>query len=103
MSGRPSPGTDVRRILVVDDSDSVRSVVRQQLEAAGYVVVEADSVDAALILVREAPPNLVVTDIQMPGRSGIELIHEVRREFPNVLILAMSGAAALDQALWAGA
>jgi len=53
--------------MVVDDSGKIRAVIRQQLEAAGYTVTEADGVDAALILMGERQPLVLITDIQMSG------------------------------------
>ena len=67
MNGRPWPSIGARRIMVVDDSGKIRAVIRQQLEAAGYTVTEADGVDAALILMGERQPLVLITDIQMSG------------------------------------
>jgi two-component system cell cycle sensor histidine kinase/response regulator CckA len=59
-------------ILLVEDSDSLRAMIREVLEASGYVVVEADTPEASLTAVRDPGPaiDLLVTDVIMPGLSG---------------------------------
>jgi CheY-like chemotaxis protein len=79
------------RILVVDDDARVRTTARALLEAAGFQVVEAESGGAALRLMQSEPVKVVLTDIFMPDTDGIELIHALRRESPDLPIVAMSG------------
>ena len=79
------------RILVIEDEETVRAVLRRMLEGAGYEVVETLDGEDGLRLYREAPADLVVTDVLMPGKDGLELIKELKREFPDVKIIAMSG------------
>jgi CheY-like chemotaxis protein len=81
----------VARILVVDDEPAIRAIVRRILEPAGYEVLEAeDGGDAIRVLNREAV-HLVITDIFMPGEDGITTIRRVRRRWPELPIIAMSG------------
>jgi CheY-like chemotaxis protein len=78
-------------ILVIDDSDGVRSVLRAALEAAGHQVVEARDGAEGLKAFRQQLTDLVFCDIFMPGKEGLATIRELRREFPDVKIIAMSG------------
>jgi CheY-like chemotaxis protein len=79
------------RILIIDDEPSVRTVIRAMLELAGHHVVEAENGTTALAALAGAPIDVVITDILMPDRDGIETILEIRKQFPAVKILAMSG------------
>ncbi len=79
------------RILVIDDDDAVRSTVRRILELLGHEVREADDGAAGLKLLGERDADLVITDIFMPGQDGIVTVGRIRKEFPRVKIIAMSG------------
>lgn len=68
-----------KRILVVDDNLTLRVLLAQALEEAGYVAIAADSAEAALDVARFDPPDLWVVDHHMPGMSGAQLIRELRR------------------------
>ena len=79
-------------ILLVDDEPEVRRVGHRVLAEAGHVVVEAGSVDEALeILDRRDDIDLLLSDVVMPGRSGIELAHEFVSRFPDRPVLLLSG------------
>ena len=79
-------------VLVVDDQDVVRDVIRLALERAGYTVLEASSPNAALALVRDdGPIDLLVTDVVMPEMDAFELADRVACEVPGVRILYTSG------------
>lgn len=79
------------RILIVDDSAAIRKVLRRVLESVGYGVIDAGDVDAAVELLRRGPVDVVLTDLQMPGRSGADLAKLALRDFPGVKVIAMSG------------
>ncbi|MCZ6677490.1 MAG: response regulator [Candidatus Poribacteria bacterium] len=79
------------RILVIDDDDQVRGMLRQMLERAGYEVIEAPDGEEGMRLYREAPSDLVIMDLIMPEKEGIESIAVLRRDFPDVKIIAISG------------
>ena len=79
------------RVLVVDDDARVRTTARALLEAAGFKVVEAESGGAALRVLSSEDVEVVLTDIFMPDTDGIELIHALRRQSPDLPIVAMSG------------
>jgi DNA-binding NtrC family response regulator len=91
-------GIDERkRILVVDDQESVRLAMRAALELAGYGVVEAEDAAEALAAMDE-PPLLIFVDNRLPGgASGIELAREIRRRWFGPIVL-MSGDPAVKQA-----
>ncbi len=79
------------RILVIDDDAQIRDVLKQFLERAEYEVRVAPDGSAGLKLHREDPADLIITDIVMPGKEGLETIMEFRRHFPAVRIIAISG------------
>jgi CheY-like chemotaxis protein len=81
----------MKRILVIDDNEQVRSVICEMLELSGYEVVDAPNGEIAARLVRAEPADLVITDIFMPEKEGLETIRELRRDFPNIKIIAISG------------
>lgn len=79
------------RILVIDDESSIRRLLRIMLERNGYEVDEASNGDAGIKKIRTDPPDLIITDLIMPDKEGIETIMELRRDFPGLKIIAMSG------------
>jgi CheY-like chemotaxis protein len=82
-------------VLVVDDNDDVRAVVVRNLLRAGYRVVQAASSHAAIAILKDQVPDLVVTDIFMPDGDGFELINELRQRALSVPILVISGGGAI--------
>lgn len=80
------------RVLIADDHTIVREGLRQLLEAAGDFEVVGEAADAlqALQLVRNVDFDIALLDISMPGRSGIELIKQIRAEFPRARIMVLS-------------
>jgi CheY-like chemotaxis protein len=68
-----------KRILVVDDNLTLRVLLAQALEEAGYVAIAAESAEAALAVARFDPPDLWLVDHHMPGMNGAQLIRELRR------------------------
>lgn len=79
------------RILIIDDDPSFRRVVRQFLEQEGHDVIDAESGESGLRLFRSESPDLVVTDIFMPGIGGLQTIETIREESPGTPIIAISG------------
>jgi CheY-like chemotaxis protein len=88
---RPSSPMKPLTILVVDDHPIMREVICEMLEDAGHQVRCADDGREALRKLSCARFDLLVTDIVMPEMDGIELIGEVRRHYPEIRIIAMSG------------
>ncbi|MFT5682579.1 MAG: two-component system cell cycle sensor histidine kinase/response regulator CckA, partial [Myxococcota bacterium] len=89
----PVPTTETAgTILIAEDDDMVRQLVRLSLEEAGYQVLEASSGSAALeVLSRIEPPDLLITDVMMPGMTGTELAQRARDTYPGLRILLISG------------
>ena len=81
-----------RTILVIDDEENIRELVRAVLENAGYRVLDAIDGDSGLEMFRANHVDLIITDLIMPGKEGIETITELRREQSDQKIIAMSGA-----------
>jgi hypothetical protein len=81
------------KVLVVEDNDSARGLVKLVLERAGYAVIAAENADRAAEELRrhDWDFDLLLTDVVMPGRSGIELAEEVRSARPGMPVLLMSG------------
>lgn len=80
------------RVLIVDDEPQIRSVVRAILETAHYEIEDVDDGARAMSRVGVWHPHLVITDLVMPDREGVGLIRELRRAYPELAIIAMSGA-----------
>lgn len=84
------------RILVVDDNEQMRELLRLILETAGHEIAEAADGKVALDLLGAAPAELVITDIIMPEMEGIDLIMAIRTRYPGVRIIAISGGGKID-------
>ncbi|MFN0148665.1 MAG: response regulator [Dehalococcoidia bacterium] len=81
-------------ILVVDDDEAVRTMLARLLRTQGYTVVQASSASDALSYVEIQQPDLVISDIVMPGESGIELRRTLARSWPALPVILMSGYSA---------
>lgn len=81
------------KILVVDDHDEFREMLCAVLKNAGYDTVAAADGKEGVDFYREKPTDLIITDVNMPEKSGPELIFELQKDFPNVKIIAISGGA----------
>ena len=79
------------RILAIDDDIEIREMLKQFLERAGYEVLVAPDGKEALKLHQTNPVNLIITDIVMPEKEGLETIMEFQRRSPEVKIIAISG------------
>src|SRR6185369_2584061 len=86
-------GGPVSRLLLIDDDPILREVLAMALVQAGYTVVHAESGRQGTALFRATPADLVITDLVMPDREGIETIVTLHRERPDLPIIAMSGGA----------
>jgi DNA-binding NtrC family response regulator len=82
------------RILVIDDEPDVRVLLEQTLKSAGHEVILAADGREGVERYCTSPADLVITDLYMPNQEGLETIGELRRRFPEVAIIAMSGKAA---------
>jgi len=79
------------RILVIDDDEQVLDMLYESLTREGYDVLRATNGEQGLRLYREESVDLIITDLIMPKKEGIETIIELRQDFPNVKIIAISG------------
>lgn len=84
-------------ILLIDDDDAIRSMLERVLVAAGYrVETHRDGTKVALRL-ESTPPDLIVTDINMPNADGMEVMMQVRRSAPDLPVVAISGGGLLPK------
>jgi len=100
---RPHP---VARLLVVDDDDDMRALLRRTLESDGYEVAERDRAAQVLDTLRSSPFDLIILDKEMPGLNGLDLLPMLQREFPNlpvVFVTAFGGRQVETSALRLGA
>ena len=84
------------KILLVEDDNLVRDMLTQVLTRAGHEVICAANGEEATTSLQTVAPDIMVTDIIMPKKSGITLISEVRNRHPNLEIIAISGGGRLD-------
>ncbi len=84
------------RIIVADDDEIMRSMLRDTLERSGYSVMEAPDGNVAIGFQNKKPADLIILDILMPEKEGLETIAELRRGFPEVKIIAISGGGYID-------
>jgi DNA-binding response OmpR family regulator len=80
-------------ILVIDDEDALRRLIARILRGAGHAVREATGIKEAVAHFDARTPALLITDIVLPAQEGIETIIELRREMPDIPILAIAGGA----------
>ena len=81
----------MKKILVIDDNPSVRHTLGRILQRGGYEVATAVDGRKGMIAFRKEPPDLVLTDIIMPEREGLETIRDILAERPGTKIIAISG------------
>jgi DNA-binding response OmpR family regulator len=82
--------TATRSILVVDDDPLQREILAEMLQQAGYVCRTAEDGDVAIACLREAPSDLVVLDMIMPNREGIETLRDIRAGWPDAKVMMIS-------------
>jgi len=87
-------------ILLIDDEEIFREVLATALQEAGHTVRQAGDGMAGLKLFRQQPAELVITDIVMPEKEGLDTIRDLHRDFPDARIIAMSGGLAHDSKLY---
>jgi len=86
-------------ILVVDDDESLRRMMEYTLNQAGYTVAVAPDGDVALKVIRKTQPRLIVTDLKMERMGGFELLANVRREFPDILMIVVTAFGSVESAV----
>jgi len=85
------------RILVIDDELSILEVLRKILQFEGYDVVTAANGEDGLELFRQTPCDLVITDMVMPEKDGLQTILDLRKEKPDLPVIAMSGGGTISK------
>ncbi len=91
-------GNSMERIIVIDDDASVLNVLHFALVSEGYEVIKASNGKEGMKIYREDPVDLIITDLIMPEKEGIETIRELTAEFPKVKIIAISGGGRIGPA-----
>ncbi len=86
------------RIMVVEDDKAVRELLREILKRAGHEVIAARNGKEAIALYQDTPADLVITNILMPEKEGLETIQEMRRDDPDIKIIAISGGGQIGPA-----
>ena len=86
-------------ILVIDDEDVDRMLVAEILRAEGHEVLEAVDGDEGSASANRTAPHLLITDIMMPGKDGLEVIKEIKKNYPGMKIIAVSGGGKYNQ-IW---
>jgi CheY-like chemotaxis protein len=81
-----------KKLLIVDDEVAIQTTLAEVFQQAGYVVRVASDGFTALAQMRDALPDVLLSDLNMPGMSGFELLSVVRRRLPAVYVIATSGA-----------
>lgn len=82
---------EIKRILIVDDEEQIRKMLSKMLEMEGYIVSDASSAEEGYLRFSEQPADLIITDLVMPGKSGIDMALNIKEENPDVNIILMSG------------
>ena len=84
--------TTMKSILIIDDDSLLRGMLKDVFEFNGFKVYAASHGQAGIDLYRKEHVDLVITDIVMPGKDGLETIRDLKKEYPDVKIIAISGA-----------
>src|SRR6266850_3019604 len=87
------------RILIVEDDDNLRQVMQVQLEREGYETSSAVSAEAALTILEKSLQQLVITDLNLPGISGIELLKRTRMDHPDTAVIVMTAYGTVQTAV----
>ena len=81
------------RVLVVDDEDGVRNMVRESLSFLGITCLTASNAEEALEIIQREPFDLILSDIRMPGMDGLELLQKIKEDRPDLDVIIMTGYA----------
>lgn len=99
QEGMPTTSTSAGRVLVVDDEANARSALAELLEGAGHMVSTAADGRSGLIQLEQFDPDVVLTDLKMPGIDGLGLIEQGRRRAPHATFIVMTAFATIDSAV----
>jgi PAS domain S-box-containing protein len=87
------------RVLIIDDEEGIRRVMRITLEDAGFAVAAAEGGETGLTLCGEFDPQIVITDIRMPGMSGIEVLEAVKDRYPRMEVIVVTAFGEMELAI----
>src|SRR5512147_2191921 len=89
----------VLNVWIVDDDASIRWVLERALKQAGMQATAFDEADSVLAALRREEPDVLVTDIRMPGRSGLDVLEEIRAKRPRLPVIVMTAHSDLESAV----
>lgn len=92
LQSPPATGRLNGKVLVVDDDEQFRRLARAVLEPAGFDVIESEDIDHCVSQLRRQAVDALILDMVMPGRDGIESLRDLKQQFPEIRIVAVSGA-----------
>ena len=85
-----------KKILVIDDDAHITRVLELKLKKQGYEIITAGNGKEGLKLIESDHPQVVITDIVMPEREGLEVITSIRKNFPDMKVIAISGGGGIE-------
>ena len=88
-----------RKVLLIDDDASLRRVTEYSLQSAGFHVISAADGKQGLVAFREDHPEVVITDIQMPGMSGYEVLQQIKSERPETIVIVVTAYSSVEKAV----
>lgn len=88
------------RILIIDDEEPIRKILTLIFEREGYTVSEACDGEKGVIAAKKHSPDLIITDLLMPEKEGLETIQEIRKFSPDVKIIAISGGGVIQPEMY---
>ena len=88
--------TKKENVFVIDDDKSIRWILDKALKKAGFEVTCFENADSVLKNIRKSEPSVIISDVRMPGKSGIEMLENVKREYPKIPIIIMTAFSDLD-------
>jgi DNA-binding NtrC family response regulator len=91
--------TAARKVLLIDDDDSLRRVTEYSLHAAGFQVLSARDGKQGLAAFHAEAPQVVITDIQMPGLSGTEVLQQIKNESPGTMVIVITAYGSVEKAV----
>lgn len=87
------------KLLIVDDEEHICTMLARHFEYVGYDVITADCAAKALAYLEENKADVVISDIMMPGMSGVEMLKIIRREYPMTRVIMITGYVTLENGL----
>ncbi len=87
------------KVWVVDDDSSIRWVLETALKREGHHVTSFDNAEGIMNLMHKEMPDVLLTDIRMPGKSGIELLADIQDQFPSLPVIVMTAHSDMDSAV----